>query len=88
MIDQKPMPRFQRHAIMIREICDRHGVSFQVVCGPDRDRQATMCRREICLALREEGLSSTQIGRIVKRDHTTVLWLTGSLKKSKWKSAA
>lgn len=75
----------ERYDAMIQEICNRHHLPLRVVFGEAKDRDAVLCRREIALALREEGLSSTRIGILMQRDHTSVLNLLGTIAKSKWK---
>lgn len=68
---------------LMKRICEKHGVSINVVLGKSRDALAVDARREICTLLREMGFSSTKIGLIVNRDHTSVLALTGSLKRKR-----
>lgn len=49
------------------------GVPVSVIRGPNRRRDLCMIRWAVMLTLRERGLSYPTIGRIVNRNHGTVI---------------
>jgi hypothetical protein len=73
-----------RWRILADDIARRHGLTFRQALargrGP-RGAPAMAARIEIAHALDAEGHTSTQIGRWMHRDHTTVLLYLGRLKK-------
>ena len=77
---EMPSARIDR---IMSEVAEAHYTTVAAIRGPARDRDAVDARRYVCLALRAEGLSSTQIGAKINRDHTSVLNLLGLLKRNK-----
>lgn len=66
---------------LLASICQRHGIPPRTVTGPQRGKQAVTARKEFCRAAVDLGTwSTTQIGRFLNRDHTSVLYLAGRLK--------
>ena len=65
------------------DVLSQHGTNIASVRGPAKDKLTIAARRDICFALRAEGMSSTQIGEKINRDHTSVLNLLGLLKRNK-----
>lgn len=60
---------------IIAQTAERYGVKPSVILGGDRARVASIPRQAAMAAVREAtGYSFPQIGRIFKRDHTTVLY--------------
>jgi len=49
------------------------GMSQLAVVGEGRHREAVRARRVVCVLAREAGWSLPHIGRVLRRDHTTVL---------------
>ena len=72
-IPRFPETRREFLARAITEAATAHGVAPHRVAGPDRDRPAAQARQDVYLALREAGWTLPEIGRALKRDHTTVL---------------
>lgn len=62
-----------RHIIM--EVAIAHGVSYEDILGRSRARHLVAARHEAIYEVRKRRphLSLPQIGRIFKRDHTTIL---------------
>ena len=56
-----------------REIATRHGMTVDAMKGHSREARFAKARWEVMVALRDEGFSMPRIGRILNRDHTTVL---------------
>ncbi len=50
-----------------------HFVSREEILGRSRLQSAVAGRRATCRALREHGLSYPEIGRLIDRDHTTIM---------------
>jgi chromosomal replication initiation ATPase DnaA len=73
------LPR-QRSLNAISEIAEEHGYTLEDILGPSRLMHLVTVRRKCVLMLREKGYSTTEIGRIMNRNHTTIL---NSLKKAK-----
>ena len=54
-------------------VLDAYGIAWNNVIAGDRRPYMVRVRWEVYEALRKTGMSTPLIGRIVKRDHTTVL---------------
>lgn len=60
---------------IIAQTAQRYGVEPAMILGRNRARVASIPRQAAMAAVREAtGYSLPQIGRIFKRDHTTVLY--------------
>lgn len=59
---------------VIRGVADDFGVSFERIMGNLRTKKVVIARREAYRRCREMGLSYPEIGYIMNRDHTTVLY--------------
>lgn len=59
------------------------GITLDNVKGPERRKRYVKARKAIAMAIRDQrpDLSTTQIGRFLNRDHTTVLNLLGRVKQ-------
>ena len=60
---------------LLDEASREHFVSRDEILGRSRCQSIVAGRRALCRALRERGLSYPEIGRLVGRDHTTVMTL-------------
>ena len=58
---------------LLASIARRYGLLAADIKGPRRHPLLVTARRELYLALRAQGWSYPMIGRLVDRDHTTVL---------------
>jgi chromosomal replication initiation ATPase DnaA len=70
----------QKNLNDIAEIAEEHGYTIHDILGPSRLMHLVSVRRKCMVMLREKGYSTTEIGRIMNRNHTTVVH---SLKKVK-----
>ena len=62
---------------IIRDVAREHGVSFEDIMGPSRNRNCVRPRKAAMSRIRAElGYSYPQIGRLFNRDHSTVMWAT------------
>lgn len=59
---------------MKKAVKDVLGVEFSDVMGRNRHRDLTDARMMMYLLLREYGLSYPRIGKIMGKNHTTILW--------------
>lgn len=58
----------------LREVQSAFGVTHEEILGPCRKRHFVRARQMVCLLLRQHAsFSLPEIGRVLKRDHTTVL---------------
>lgn len=63
---------------IVAEVAERHGVSVSDIRGPRRLAHFVRARREAALRMRVElGISTIEIGKHLRRDHSTVLNLLG-----------
>ena len=67
-----------RWRMNVAEACRRYGISSKMIWGVSRDRVTAMARQEIWWRARHDSfyrtsLSLPVIGRLSRRDHTTVL---------------
>jgi len=63
----------EKHLQAIAEIADKHGYNVEDILGPCRHKHLVIVRRECVAMLRAKGYSTTEIGRIMKRDHSTIV---------------
>lgn len=66
----------------ISHILDAYGVTWNELVGPVRQARYILPRRAIWWMLRCKGLSTSQIGAITNRDHTTII--NGLKKVNSW----
>lgn len=72
----RPVYAMRRDEYMnvIEQICIEYGVALHEVMGDSRVHDYVYARQACFYALQKMGLSSTQIGRLMSRDHSTVLY--------------
>lgn len=66
-------PVSQTASKKIIDICKAHGIPVAAVRGQVRTRAAISARRAICIELRKLHMSYGEIGRMINRDHTSVI---------------
>lgn len=54
-------------------IANAYGYTMEQIRGDARDAAISKCRRHIFYELRQRGLPFSQIGKICKKDHTSVM---------------
>lgn len=73
-----PLPTlapYQRAALILRGICRKYDIQQKVLLGPSREGIVIEARREACyLIARDTDLTLPAIGKLVRRDHTTVMY--------------
>lgn len=65
-------PRQKIHAA-IAEIAQQHDYTLEEILGKSRLKRLVAVRRLCILMLRDRGHSTTEIGRLMNRCHTTVV---------------
>ena len=65
-------PRERTHA-EIDAIAQEHGYTVEDILGPSRLKRLVAVRRLCILMIRDRGFSTTEIGRIMNRDHSTIV---------------
>lgn len=69
---------------LVLKICSQHQISLKELKGTSRRRPLVHARRDCAVALKTElGKSTADIGRILQRDHSTVINLLKSSAKEK-----
>jgi len=71
-------PDPQAEATMLR-VAQRHYVTVERMRGAERNKYIQAARRAAADALQKQGYNTTQIGRIMERDPTTVLAMLGRI---------
>lgn len=64
-------PREKNHAL-IATIAESFGYTLADVIGPRRQKKLVAVRLVCIQMLRTQGFSTTEIGRIMNRDHSTI----------------
>lgn len=54
-------------------MADRYHVTIDELCGRNRSATVARARAALCWELRRKGLSYPEIGRLVGRDHRSVM---------------
>ena len=60
-------------------IAQRHYVTVERMRGAERNKYIQAARRAAADALQKQGYNTTQIGRVMERDPTTVLAMLGRI---------
>ncbi|MBE6459552.1 MAG: AAA family ATPase [Alphaproteobacteria bacterium] len=70
---------------MVKNMCEKLGVSYDAVCGTGRSRNLVLARQTMMAVLKgATGLSLAEIGNYVGgRDHATVLYAVRQIEKQK-----
>lgn len=58
---------------IMRDVAQETGVPVHTLCGASRSAHHVVARWEVMARARKAGWSYPQIGRQIKRDHTTVM---------------
>ena len=59
----------------LRELCRAHSVLLEVVLSPSRTRRVVQARTACCLYLRTLEMSYPEIGKVMLRDHASIMAL-------------
>lgn len=58
--------------LQIEAIAKEHCFTVEDILGPRKFKHLVTVRRKCIVMLREKGYSTTEIGRIMNRDHSTI----------------
>lgn len=64
----------EKNMILIRKVAEIHNVTVDDMMGNGRTSKFVEARQEAFYALHKRGLSYSEIGRIMNRDHSTVMY--------------
>lgn len=70
----------ERNLAEIDAIAEMYDYTLADILGKSKNRTLVKVRRKCVVMLREKGYSTTEIGRIINRDHSTIVH---SLQKSR-----
>ena len=74
---------------IIEKVCNFWGITEEELFGKERTNLYVKARREVSRELRKLGLSYPSIGKILKKDHTTIIhYLKSQLNLTKIKKSA
>lgn len=72
LVDTLGMTPRQANMLQIEEIAKEHCFTVEDILGPRKFKHLVTVRRKCIVMLREKGYSTTEIGRIMNRDHSTI----------------
>lgn len=72
LVDSLGMTPRQANMLQIEEIAKEHCFTVEDILGPRKFKHLVTVRRKCIVMLREKGYSTTEIGRIMNRDHSTI----------------
>jgi len=73
LIDSRGMTPRQANMIAMNDIAKKYDYTAEDIIGKNRSRKLVEIRRKCAVMLREKGYSTTEIGRIMNRDHSTIV---------------
>ena len=83
LIDTRGMTPRQANILEMEVIARKYGYTAEDVIGKNRQKQLVSVRRQCVVMLREKGYSTTEIGRIMNRDHSTIVHALQMVKDGK-----
>ena len=73
LVDSLGMTPRQSNMLQIEAIAKAHCFTLEDILGPRKFKQLVAVRRKCIVMLRQKGYSTTEIGRIMRRDHSTIV---------------
>jgi len=73
LVDSRGMTPRQANMLDIEAIAKAHCFTLEDILGPRKFKPLIAVRRKCAVMLREKGHTMTEIGRILRRDHTTIV---------------
>jgi chromosomal replication initiator protein len=73
LFDSRGMTPRQANMIAMNDIAKEYDYTAEDIIGKNRSRKLVEIRRKCAVMLREKGYSTTEIGRIMNRDHSTIV---------------
>ena len=72
LVDSRGMTPRQANMLEIAAIAEAHCFTVEDILGKRKFKHLVAVRRKCIVMLREKGYSTTEIGRIMQRDHSTI----------------
>ena len=72
LVDSVGMTPRQANILQIEAIAKETCFTVEDILGPRKFKHLVTVRRKCIVMLREKGYSTTEIGRIMNRDHSTI----------------
>ena len=72
LVDTLGMTPRQANMLEIAAIAEAHCFTLEDILGKRKFKHLVAVRRKCIVMLREKGYSTTEIGRIMQRDHSTI----------------
>ena len=72
LVDSVGMTPRQANMLEIAAIAEAHCFTVEDILGKRKFKHLVAVRRKCIVMLREKGYSTTEIGRIMQRDHSTI----------------
>ena len=72
LVDTRGMTPRQANMLEMEAIAKEYGYTAADVVGKNRQKKLVEVRRKCVVMLRAKGYSTTEIGRIMNRDHSTI----------------
>jgi chromosomal replication initiator protein len=73
LVDTLGMTPRQANMLQIEAIAKAHRFTLEDILGPRKFKPLVAVRRKCIVVLRQKGHTTTEIGRIMNRDHTTIV---------------
>ena len=73
----------EKNRVSIHAIAQEHDYTFEDIVGHCKTKHLVTVRRQCVVMLREKGYSTTEIGRIMNRDHSTIVHALQMVKDGK-----
>lgn len=73
LVDSRGMTPRQANMIDMDTIASKHGYTVHDILGKSKLKALVAVRRKCVVMLRNRGYSTTEIGRIMNRDHSTIV---------------
>jgi chromosomal replication initiation ATPase DnaA len=72
LVDSLGMTPRQVNLLQVEAIAKAHHFTLEDILGPRKFKPLVEVRRKCAVMLREKGHTTTEIGRILRRDHSTI----------------
>jgi chromosomal replication initiation ATPase DnaA len=72
LVDSRGMTPRQANLLQIEAIAKAHCFTLEDILGPRKFKPLVAVRRKCIVVLRQKGHTTTEIGRIMRRDHSTI----------------
>jgi chromosomal replication initiation ATPase DnaA len=69
----RPQPGNARLEEILRKACEEFNITIRQMRGPSREAWLVDARQEAAFRMHHEGASTTRIGAVLSRDHTSIM---------------